>query len=119
LAEIQIEGDDFVVVLGRLEKLEAAHGDLRVPLSAVRDIEVVDRPLDVLQGLKLIGSGLPGTAVGTWISPDGRTFAVEHHASRGLVIHLEGQSYKELIIGSDDPEALMDKLRRAAPNQSQ
>jgi hypothetical protein len=115
VADIRIEGDELVLVLGRLEELESAHGDVRVPLSSVREIEIVDQPLQVLPGLKLIGTGLPGTAVGIWIGPDGKTFVAEHHASRGLVIHLEGQTYRELIVGSDDPEALAERVRKALP----
>ncbi|HUY09808.1 MAG TPA: hypothetical protein VMW80_10250 [Candidatus Dormibacteraeota bacterium] len=112
MAEIQVEGDDLVLVLSRLEKVEGVHGDIRVPLSAVRDVEVVDRPLDLIQGLKMPGTGIPGmTAVGTWVSADGKTFAVEHHASRGIVVHLDGQSYQQLVVGSDDPEALAERVR--------
>lgn len=104
----------MVLVLSGLEKVEGVHGDIRIPLSAVRDVEVVDRPLDVIHGLKMPGTGIPGTtAVGTWISSDGQTFAAEHHASRGIVVHLEGQSYQQLIVGSDDPEALAERLQSA------
>ncbi|MFZ0995512.1 MAG: hypothetical protein WAO09_05990 [Candidatus Dormiibacterota bacterium] len=103
-----------MVELSRLEKAEAVHGDVRVPLSSVRDVEVVDQPLDLIHGVKLPGTGIPGrTAVGTWISPDGRTFAVEHHASRGVVLRLEGQTYQQLIVGCDQPEDVAASLRAA------
>ncbi|MGH7691151.1 MAG: hypothetical protein ACRENY_08800 [Candidatus Dormibacteria bacterium] len=114
MADIRIDGDQFEVVMGGLEKLEAAHGNLHFPLSAVAAVEVVDQPLSRLQGYKLVGAGIPGsTAVGIWVGPSGRTFAVEHHASRGIVIQLSGQSYQELLIGSDDPEALAELIRGA------
>ncbi|MGC1184653.1 MAG: hypothetical protein WBA31_05805 [Candidatus Dormiibacterota bacterium] len=115
MAAIRIDGDDLLLVLSGLEKVEAAHGDLRVPLSSVGEVEVVDRPLDYLAGLKLIGMGLPGSAVGTWVSEDGEIFAVEHHASRGLVIRLQGQHYREMIVGSADPEALAEEIKKALP----
>lgn len=116
MADIRFEDSEMVAVLSRLEKLEEVHGDIRVPLSAVRDVEVVDRPLDLIHGLKGAGTGIPGTTkVGSWISSDGKTFAVEHHASRGLVIHLDDQSYQQLVIGSDDPEALAERVRSALP----
>jgi hypothetical protein len=99
VADIKIEDSQLVLHLSGLEKAEAVHGDVRVPLASIREVEVVDRPLDLIHGLKLPGTGIPGsTAVGTWVSPDGRTFAVEHHASRGLVIRLEGQTYQQLIV---------------------
>jgi len=115
MADIRVDGSDLVVVLSRLEKAEAVHGDLRVPLTSVRQVEVADRPLELIHGVKLPGTGIPGrTAVGTWVSPDGRTFAVEHHASRAVVVHLEGQTYQQLIVGCDQPEELAERVRSAA-----
>jgi hypothetical protein len=114
VADIEIEGSELVLHLSGLEKAEAVHGDVRVPLASVREIEVVDRPLDLIHGLKLPGTGIPGsTAVGTWVSPDGRTFAVEHHASRGVLVHLEGQNYQQLIVGCDQPEDVAERLKAA------
>ncbi|MGA8208339.1 MAG: hypothetical protein WB801_08335 [Candidatus Dormiibacterota bacterium] len=115
MADIRIDGSDLVVELSRLEKVEAVHGDLRVPLTSVRQVEVVNSPLALIHGVKLPGTDIPGrTAVGTWVSPDGRIFAVEHHASRGVVLHLEGQTYQQLIVGCDQPEEVAEKVRSAA-----
>jgi hypothetical protein len=36
VAELQIEGDEVLLHLSRSEKLEAIHGDLRAPLTAIR-----------------------------------------------------------------------------------
>ncbi|HVB13559.1 MAG TPA: hypothetical protein VNH38_02235 [Candidatus Dormibacteraeota bacterium] len=119
MADIRVEGSELVLVLSGLEKVEGVHGDIRVPLTAVRDVEVVDRPLDLIHGLKMPGTGIPGmTAVGSWISSDGRTFAVEHHTSRGIVVHLEGLPYQQLIVGSDDPEGLAERVRSAIAGQT-
>jgi hypothetical protein len=108
----------LVLVLRGLEKVEGIHGDLHVPLSSVRDVEVVERSLDLIQGFKLPGTGIPGmTAVGIWVSPDGKTIAGEHPASRGTVVHLEGQSYQQLVVGSDNPEALAESVRTAMGNR--
>jgi hypothetical protein len=42
VAELQLEGAELVLHLSGAEKAEAVHGDLRVPLSALRGVEVVD-----------------------------------------------------------------------------
>ncbi|MGH7641090.1 MAG: PH domain-containing protein [Candidatus Dormibacteria bacterium] len=110
MATITVADGQLEVDLSRLEEVESLHGRLRIPLAAIKEVQVVDRPLDYLGGVKLAGAGLPGTAVGTWLSPDGKTFAVEHHSSRGVVLRLEGQSYSELILGSDDPEGLAQQI---------
>ena len=100
MADIRIDDGELVLVLTPVEKLEGVHGDIRVPLSAVREMDAVDRPFDLIHGLKLSGTGIPGiTAVGTWVSSDGKTFAAVHHASCGIMVRQEGQSYQQLIIG--------------------
>ncbi len=42
MAELRVEGDELVLALSALEKAESIHGDIRVPVSSVRDVEVVD-----------------------------------------------------------------------------
>ena len=42
MAELQLEGDELVLHLSGAEKAEAVHGDLRVPLSTLRGVEVLD-----------------------------------------------------------------------------
>ena len=41
MAELRLEGGELVLHLSGAEKAEAIRGDLRVPLSAVRGVEVV------------------------------------------------------------------------------
>ena len=41
MAELQLEGDELVLHLSGMEKAEAVHGDLRVPLSTFRGVEVL------------------------------------------------------------------------------
>ncbi len=42
MAELRRDGDELVVALSVAEKAEAVHGDIRVPASSVREVEVVD-----------------------------------------------------------------------------
>ena len=41
MAELTRVGEDLVVKLSRLEKVEAGHGDVRVPISSVQEVTVV------------------------------------------------------------------------------
>ena len=41
MAELQVQGGELVLRLSGAEKAEGVHGDLRVPLSAVRGVEIV------------------------------------------------------------------------------
>lgn len=112
MAELAIEGDELVLHLTPLEKVEAVHGELRVPLSSVQSIEVLDdahEPAD--HGLKE-GQRLPGVSEVATIHADGKKiFAVVHHTTpRGVRIELEGSSFDEWIVGCADPEGVKSRI---------
>lgn len=116
MAELVVEGDELVVRLRPVEKLEGAHGELKVPLSSVTSVEVLDDAMGAVHGFKLIGARIPGSvAVGTFSSGDARIFAVVHHDTpRGVKVDLQGTHYDQLIVGCDDPEAVVARLRPSA-----
>ncbi|NNN13528.1 MAG: hypothetical protein HKL81_07280 [Acidimicrobiaceae bacterium] len=112
MAELRIEGADLVLHLSRLEELEAVHGDLRVPLSSVRFVEVLEdahEPAD--QGFK-VGERLPGYSEVASVHTDGRKIfaAVHHDTPRGVRVVLESAPYDEWIVGSADPESLKARI---------
>jgi hypothetical protein len=115
MAELVKEGDDLVVKLSTIEKAEAAHGDVRVPLSSVRGVEVVDDAVHAVPGWKVIGAGWPGSfAIGTYSGgPDHeKTFAVVHHDHpNGVKVQLEGAKFDLIVISCQDPEAAISRLR--------
>jgi hypothetical protein len=64
VAELQLEGAELVLHLSGAEKAEAVHGDLRVPLSALRGVEVLDDAhswTGIGVGFK-VGMRVPGVA---------------------------------------------------------
>lgn len=112
MAELTIETDELVLRMSRLEKLESLHGDMRVPVSAVRMVEVLDNahePAD--HGLK-VGERLPGVSEVATIHTVGKSiFAVVHRETpRGVRIVLEGAAQDEWIIGCPDPEAVKSRI---------
>lgn len=114
MAELRVEGSDLVLHLTGAEKVEGVHGDLRVPLSQVRGVEILDdahAPVGIRAGIK-IGTRIPGVIeVGTVQGAHKRLFAAVHHGTpRGLRIRLDGSSYNEWIVGCADPEAVAASL---------
>jgi hypothetical protein len=86
--------------------------DLRVPLSAVRRVEVLadaHRPAD--HGIKL-GTRIPGMIEMGTVRGDGlNIFAAVHpDTPRGLRIVLDGSFYHEWIVGCADPEAAAQQI---------
>jgi hypothetical protein len=114
VAELTRDGQDLVVVLSQVEKVESVHGDVRVPMSSVRAVDVVEDAAHAVPGLKVIGSGWPGRfAIGTYSGgPDDlKTFAAVHHDHpRGLRVQLDGDRFDQLVISCEDPEAMRESL---------
>ena len=108
MAELQVKAAELVLHLSAAEKVGGVHGDLRVPLSAVRGVQVIQdahEPAD--HGIKL-GTRIPGMIeVGT-VRGDGRNIfaAVHPDTPRGVRILLDGSFYHEWIVGCADPESV-------------
>lgn len=116
MAELRRDGDQLVVALTVAEKAEAVHGDIHVPYSSVKSVEVTDDAMSAVPVIKAPGARVPGyMAVGTFYSGLGegrtKTFAAVHHtAPRGVIVRLEGASFDELVIGCEDPEAVASAI---------
>jgi hypothetical protein len=112
LAELQIEGDELVLHLSTLEKLEGVHGELRVPLSSVQGIQILDdahEPVD--HGIK-VGERIPGVSeVGTIHTDGQKIFAAVHHDTpRGVRVSLVDGAFDEWIVGCTDPESVKSRI---------
>lgn len=112
MAELKIEGEELVLRLTRIEKVESVHGDLRAPVSAVRSIDVLEdahEPAD--HGFKM-GERLPGVSEVAVVTTGGeRLFAAVHHDTpRGIRIVFENYDYDEWIVGCADPEGVKASL---------
>jgi hypothetical protein len=117
MASLIVRDSELVLVLTEFERLEGVHGDVHVPLSSVDSVEVVEDALKALEsepgiGVR-IGTGVPGVLViGTIRRAGAKSFVVVHHGHpRGVRVRLHDTEFYELIVGSDDPEALAARLR--------
>lgn len=117
MAELVREEDTLVLRLSAIEKVEGVHGDIRVHVSSIESVMVLDDVIHAVHGLKMPGSRIPGVfAMGTFISREGTVFAIVHHQTkRGLKIALQGTTYDALIVGVHNPEEVWSSL--ALPNK--
>jgi hypothetical protein len=115
MAELTRDGDELVLTLSTIEKAESVHGDIRVPVSSIHLVEVVEDVIHEVHGLKLPGARWPGRfAIGRFVGRNGTTFAVIHHATpRGVRVRLEGVAFDELLVGCEDPEAVKSQIGEA------
>ena len=119
MADITRDGDQIVLKLSTGERIMAVHRDVRVPLSAVQSVDVVDEPIRRIQGLKprnfkVFGGYWPGWfAYGSFFdgSVRRRLFAAANgRKPRGLEITLGGAKYTRLIVSLDHPDAAKTTL---------
>ena len=119
MANIAREGNEVVLKLSIGERILAVHRDVRVPLSAVNSVVIVDGPIRRIQGLKprnfkVWGGYWPGWfAYGSFFDGAVRQLlfaAVNGRKPRGLEITLDGAKYTRLIVGLDHPDAAKTAL---------
>jgi hypothetical protein len=118
VAELRVDGDELVLHLSGAEKAEAVHGDLRVPLSTVRGVEVLGDAHSwtaIGAGFK-VGMRVPGVATVATVHGHGEKVFVAVHGDtpRGVRVRLEGASWDEWIVGCSDPEAVAATLSPAS-----
>lgn len=113
MAELAIDGVELVLRLTRAERLEAVRGDLRVPLSAVGGIEILEDAHAAADAVGVkVGTRLSGVVeVGTIYGAGKKIFAAVHRDTpRGIRVNLTGASQDEWVVGSADPEAVAASL---------
>ena len=111
-----VDGADLVVGLSWLEKLGAVHGNVRVPLRAVRSAVAEPNPWDALRGIKLAGTGIPEVAVlGTRYSSGGRDFAAVLGHRPAVRVDLDEESpFARLVVSVTDADGTAAAVRGAA-----
>ena len=117
MASLTVDGDQLVVQLSAWERAAAFHGDVRVPLAAVRSVAVEPRPWDALRGIRAPGTGFPGViAYGVRRATGGRPdFAAVLRGRPVVRVELDPPSpFARLLVWVPDADSAVSAVRRAA-----
>jgi hypothetical protein len=94
-----------------LEHAGALHGPVRVPLSAVTAVRVVDDPWPELRGLREPGTGVPGhLMLGTCRGDFGKDFCAVYQHRPTLIIDLAGAEFARLLVSLEEPQEALHEL---------
>ena len=106
-----LHNNTLTVSFTTAEKVAGLVRDQRIPLSAVRSVEVVPDGLEAARGLRAPGFALPGRRkVGTWRSGTGKTLVAVRGDRPAVRVTLDGQRYAALLLTTDAPEELAASL---------
>ena len=115
MASVSIAADSLAVTLTVREKIAAAHGDVSVPLSAVRNVRVEPDALAAVSGLRAPGLAVPGrTKIGVWRARGRRRFVVARRGVPAVCVTLDGARHDELIISTEHAEQIAEQIRTGA-----
>jgi hypothetical protein len=110
VARLLIDDRAVTVSMSVMEKLEALHGNLAIPRTAVVGARAIPDGMADLRGMS-IGTGLPGvTMVGTFRDHGSLTFAVCHGRRPAVVLDLAGHSYDRIVVTVDNPDEILSRL---------
>ncbi|MET0764598.1 MAG: hypothetical protein ABWY29_07005 [Blastococcus sp.] len=105
---------ELLVELSPTEKIAGLRGDVRIPLTAIADVEVVPDALAAARGLRAPGLALPGVRkVGTWRTRAGAEFVLARRGEAGVRLTLTGHDLAAVLLGDDDAEGLAARIRAA------
>lgn len=112
MTTITVSPERLHIRLSRFEKFAGLLRDLDVPLSAVRSAAAAPDGLAAARGVRAPGLGLPGyRKVGTWRGRDGKTLVAVRRGQPALVLELSGARYARVVVGSDQPQEYVDRLK--------
>ena len=114
MATVSIEGSNLVVDIHGLDKIWSFTSRLSIPLAHVRGARADPTVASESKGWRGPGTHIPGILVaGTFHHDGSKVFWDVRHAADTVVIDLEHETYRQLIIGVDDPAAVVEHIAQA------
>jgi hypothetical protein len=115
MVHVTIEGDNALFTVEGLHKLWCFRGRLEIPLAHITDVEVnADQVGRWWHGFKVLGTDVPGLfGGGTFYYHGELVFWDVVDPARTIIVWLDDERYRKLIVEVADPEATAATLRAA------
>jgi Bacterial PH domain len=114
MIDVSVQGDRVRFEVEGWDKLWALRSQLEIPLAHIKDVRTdPEAARGWWHGLRMGGTNVPGLlTAGTFYQPgDGWVFFDVHDPERTVVLELEHEHYRRLVIEVADPEAIVKLLR--------
>jgi len=115
MVEISIVGDRIHFEVIGWDKLWAFKSHLDIPLRHIRAARIdPEAAAGWWHGLRLAGSNIPGViAAGTFIQSEGIVFYDVHDPQNTIVIELDHEHYKYLVVEVENPHTVLARIQEA------
>jgi hypothetical protein len=115
MVDITVEGDRIVFQVEGLDRLWAFRSRLEIPLAHIAQIEHDPEAVGRWwHGFKVIGTDVPGLfAAGTFYYHGELVFWDVHDVAKSIVVSLEHERYKKLIVEVEDTNTTVARVRSA------
>jgi len=115
MVTVEVDVDRVVFEVQGLHKVWALRSRLEIPLAHIISIETdPERTGAWWHGWKLMGTDVPGVfAAGTFYQRGELVFWDVRDPSRAVIVSLDDERYKKLIIEVADPDAVVNSVRTA------
>jgi len=120
MVDVTIEGDRAVFTVDGLHKLWCFRSRLEIPLAHITDVEInADQVGRWWHGFKLLGTDVPGLfAGGVFYYHGERVFWDVADPSKTIIVSLDDERYRKLIVEVADPQMTAATLRLAATSSA-
>ena len=115
MVNVSVDGNRAIFTVEGMHKLWAIKSQIEIPLAHITGAEVNhDQVSKWWHGFKLLGTDMPGLfAMGTFYYHGELVFWDVIDLSRTIIISLEHERYRKLIVEVDDPAATAAMLKAA------
>ncbi len=105
MVTIEKQHGNFIFEINGLHKLWALKSRLTIPADNILKAYPNKENLNFMLGLRMPGTHIPGLiTAGTYIVKDGVIFCDVMDHSKSIVVELQDENYKQLIIEVENPE---------------
>jgi hypothetical protein len=116
MIDVSVQGDRVRLEVEGWDKLWTLRSQLEIPLAHIIAVRIdPDAARGFWHGFRMGGTNVPGLlTAGTFYQPgDGWVFFDVHDPEQTVVLELEHEHYRRLVIEVADPQAVVSLLRSA------
>ena len=115
MVNVSVDGTRAIFTVEGMHKLWAMRNQIEIPLAHITGVEVNhDQVSNWWHGFKLLGTDMPGLfAMGTFYYHGELVFWDVIDPANTIIVSLNHERYKKLIVEVADPEGVVSRLRSA------